>query len=175
MQVNEQKQLEFWTSDKKFGVVVLPKALAEILQFSIESSGLETGGIAMGRYSESHTCAIVDRFTGPPTDSQRGTSTFVRGVRGLQTLLTKLWTKERRYYLGEWHYHPGASANPSSTDLSQMRAIASDPNYACPEPLLFILGGNPKNKWELKIVLTHSSESHVELKSLISWLNDTPL
>jgi integrative and conjugative element protein (TIGR02256 family) len=164
MSTNALTQIEYCTKDRKFGVIVLPAALEEILAFAAESAGLETGGIALGRYSECHTYATVDKFTGPPTDSKRSKFIFVRGVHGLQALIAKLWKKERRYYLGEWHFHPGASANPSGTDLAQMIAIANDVNYACPEPLLFIIGGDPRASWELKVLLTFPNGKQVELQ-----------
>lgn len=164
MSTHAPTQIEFWTKDRKFGVIIPPTALEGILGFAAESVGVETGGIALGRYSGCHTFATVDNFTGPPTDSKRSKFNFVRGVQGLQALIAKLWKKERRYYLGEWHFHPGASANPSGTDLAQMIAIANDANYACPEPLLFIIGGDPKTSWELKVLLTFPNRKQVELQ-----------
>jgi integrative and conjugative element protein (TIGR02256 family) len=154
---------EYWTADKKFGVVLLPKAIEELLKHAQLAKKLETGGIAMGRYSECHRYATVDHFTGPPADSQHGPTTFLRGVKGLQTLIAKLWRSERRYYLGEWHYHPGAAAEPSGTDLSQMLEVANDEKYACPEPLLFIIGGDPSAAWELRIFLTFRNRKQIEL------------
>jgi hypothetical protein len=68
----------------------------------------------------------------------------VRTVGKLQAWLDSLWRRKADYYVGEWHYHPGASASPSGVDVAQMRAIARDEKYACPEPLLIILGGDPR-------------------------------
>lgn len=78
----------------------------------------------------------------PPPDSKSGTTWFARGVCGLQRWLDSLWHgPSRAYYLGEWHLHPGGAPTPSGTDLEQMTAIANNPRYACPEPILVILGG----------------------------------
>lgn len=163
MTTQPNPKLEYWTADRKFGVIVLPKALAEILRHAAAAKGMETGGIALGRYSDCQTWATVDYLSGPPADSQHGRSTFIRGVQGLSAMVARLWKKERRYYLGEWHFHPGASATPSGTDLTQMIAIATDAKYACPEPLLLIIGGDPKGAWELKAFLTFADKTHVEL------------
>ncbi len=46
--------------------------------------------------------------------------------------------KEGDYYLGEWHYHPGGAPVPSSCDADQLRAIALEDRYKCPEPILVI-------------------------------------
>ncbi|WP_425400161.1 Mov34/MPN/PAD-1 family protein [Aeoliella sp.] len=156
------EQVQYWTTDKKFGVKLNPKALRELLRHAQSAGTLETGGIAMGRYSECHTYATVDLFTGPPPDSQHGPMTFLRGTSGLQRLVAKLWRSERRYYLGEWHYHPHASAQPSGTDLSQMKTIANDEKYATPEPLLFIVGGDPNSEWELRVYLAFRNRDQLE-------------
>jgi hypothetical protein len=69
---------------------------------------------------------------------------FFRGVAGLQKLLDRLWRSDESHYLGEWHYHPASDTTPSNQDLRQLRAIASDPSYCCPEPILLIVGvGDP--------------------------------
>ncbi len=150
---------EYRSADRIFRAAVSSPALSELLKHAANAGGLETGGIAMGRYSDDHSCAIVDQFTGPPEDSQHGRFSFVRGVRGLQLLLTRIWSRERRYYLGEWHYHPMAAAEPSTQDLSQMMHIASNADYACPEVLLFILGGNANGNWELRVFLTYGKKT----------------
>ena len=44
--------------------------------------------------------------------------------------------------MGEWHYHPGGSAQPSAADIRQMRDIAKDDEAHCPEPILLVMGEN---------------------------------
>jgi hypothetical protein len=51
--------------------------------------------------------------------------------------------------LGDWHFHPGASAHPSSQDVAQMQAIASDPNYQCRRTVLVLVGGDLDGDWSL--------------------------
>lgn len=112
-----------------------------------DAGEVETGGILIGRYTERHDCAVVDHVTGPTEDSRATRTRFRRGTAGLQKLLDRLWRRERRYYLGEWHFHPGAASEPSSVDRRQLRSIARDPGYSCPEPILLIIGGNPSGDW----------------------------
>ncbi|MEW5993083.1 MAG: Mov34/MPN/PAD-1 family protein [Candidatus Zixiibacteriota bacterium] len=102
---------------------------------------VETGGILAGRYDAQLRIANVAIATAPPPDSRSGHAWFRRGTAGLQSLLEQLW-RTGDYYLGEWHYHPGGAPTPSRQDIDQMRAIASDRRYACPEPVLVICGGS---------------------------------
>lgn len=160
---DQQEKLEYWSADRKFGAVLVPNALDDLLRHAGQAGNLETGGILMGRYNDHHDCATVDYISGPPLDSQQDRTTFVRGVKGLRAIVARFWTKERRYYLGEWHFHPGASPDPSQTDLATMAAIARDSKYACPEPILLILGGKPPQSWQIKMLVTQPDQRQVEL------------
>ena len=102
----------------------------------------------MGRYNEELDMATVTRVCGPPPDSRRGRSTFVRGTGGLQQLIEGLW-RVNQYYLGEWHFHPGGTARPSSVDVRQMKRISESDEYNCPEPILIVVGGMPPDEWEM--------------------------
>jgi hypothetical protein len=77
----------------------------------------------------------------PPKDSAQGQNWFHRGIAGLQTLLAKRWyDRVRSYYVGEWHYHPVDSIEPSAADIAQMLSINADLRYCCREPVLIIAG-----------------------------------
>jgi integrative and conjugative element protein (TIGR02256 family) len=136
---------EFRSQDRRFGLVLA----AEHEQILRERCGAswpnETGGILIGYYTERRETAVVTRLPPAPGDSVSARARFVRGLRGVQELLVRLWNQSpraREYYLGEWHYHPGQAPIPSPQDEAQMRAIAEDPGYRCPEPLLMIVGGS---------------------------------
>jgi integrative and conjugative element protein (TIGR02256 family) len=103
---------------------------------------METGGILIGRYSTDLTVAHVTDLVPAPGDSTAKRFSFDRGIRGMQNLLHRVWA-ERNYYLGEWHFHPGNSAQPSSADFEQMRMISASSSYHCPEPVILVVGGKP--------------------------------
>ncbi|WP_158262277.1 MULTISPECIES: Mov34/MPN/PAD-1 family protein [Pirellulaceae] len=112
----------------------------DLIRICNQASDKETGGILVGRYSKDLKTAVVSQLTGPPADSQGFLSSFRRGVAGLQSLLDQYWSgSSSTYYLGEWHYHPSHNASPSTVDIAQMKAIANDSNYFCPEPILLIV------------------------------------
>ena len=106
------------------------------------SGRLETGGILIGRYGDYRDRVIVSRITGPPRDSRRFPANFIRGITGLARRLRGDW-RDGQYYVGEWHFHPYHSPNPSPTDRGQIKAFAADPSLACPRPVLIVVGGNP--------------------------------
>ena len=139
---------EAWTRNGHYGLRIPSKVVHKMLDLCRESNNIETGGILVGYYSRSRDCAIVTDCSNAPKDSRRGKRFFYRGVYGLQRWLSSLWKLgQRRYYLGEWHFHPFAPADPSVIDLKQMKEDAKDKSYNCPEVLMFIIGGDPANEW----------------------------
>jgi Prokaryotic homologs of the JAB domain len=99
----------------------------------------ETGGILVGRYASAGRVACVELAAPPPGDSEAGLDWFKRGSEGLAELLVEQWNlPERRYYVGEWHFHPLGSAEPSRQDREQMREVATDKRYRCARPILII-------------------------------------
>jgi hypothetical protein len=114
------------------------------LQIDMEcrhSGAVETGGILIGHYTRDESTALVTEALPPPKDSAQGRSWFQRGVSGLRGLLAKRWQNDlRTYYIGEWHYHPVNSVEPSEDDLAQMYAINTDSRYRCQEPVMIIVG-----------------------------------
>lgn len=138
--------LSFQSKDMSFGLQIPQSALNSIYKMCAASSN-ETGGILIGYYSADFSWAIVTKVTAPPVGSIRGTSTFVREGKSLTRLLDKCW-KQKQYYLGEWHYHPNASAEPSNTDKNTMCKLARTASLHCPEPILLIIGGNC-NSWTI--------------------------
>ena len=135
-------QRSFLAADRSWALDIEDPALDTMLEHCRQSGGLETGGVLLGHYSVWGDRAIVTAASGPPADSIRLPSSFVRGVVGLGDLFRGAW-RTRQYYLGDWHFHPNASARPSGQDVAQMRAFAADVGYRCPTPLLVVVGGSP--------------------------------
>ncbi|HEY3351713.1 MAG TPA: Mov34/MPN/PAD-1 family protein [Polyangia bacterium] len=133
--------VEYASADGRFVVVLQPDIMRRLVAFCAASPNLETGGILIGRYAASLRVAVVTGLSGPPAGSRGSSSTFFRAIGHLQRWLDELWSSRGGYYLGEWHAHPGGSAEPSGIDVHQLSAIANDPGYCCPEPILVVLGG----------------------------------
>lgn len=130
----------FVTNDGRFRISIASAAAASMLELSARAGSTETGGILIGRYSSDRATATIEKATESPRDSKGGARWFRRGASGLGSLLERLWTSGS-HYVGEWHLHPGASPDPSATDAQTMWSIASNGAYACPEPILVVIGG----------------------------------
>ena len=88
-------------------------------------SKVETGGVLMGRLSESsRTVHIVD-ILDPPEDSQRSASCFVLGTVGLRQRIDRYSaaTGWSLYCLGTWHNHLDSS-RPSEVDVATATAVS---------------------------------------------------
>jgi integrative and conjugative element protein (TIGR02256 family) len=138
---NPMQKSEFSSADGRFGLLIPEDVLAELFERCAEAGCHETGSILVGHYRRRNALAVVTSIPETPGDSFHGRAYFERGTRGLRALLNRLWIRKKHYYLGEWHYHPNARPDPSGRDHDQMRQIASCPRYACPEPILVIVGG----------------------------------
>ena len=131
------------TSDGAYGLLIEEPVLRALDRMCRDAGAIETGGVLVGRYSADLTVATVREATPPPSDSRRGRSWFERGVAGLRDMLGRRWrSKERTYYIGEWHFHPAAQIVPSSDDFSQMVQIAHAAEYDCQAPVMVILGAS---------------------------------
>ena len=163
MYKNKRGSLTFRDKEGKFAVSIDSTQVARLLKQCIDAGEYETGGILMGVYNEKLDTATVTRIVDAPIDSRRGRNWFHRGISGLQVLILALWSR-RGYYLGEWHYHPQGSPEASAVDIRQMKEIASSRGYQCPEPILLIIGGNPKDVWSVQVtVFKRSGGSPIRL------------
>ncbi len=128
------------TREQRFGLIVSASAWSNMVKLCHRSPDRETGGVLVGQYTADQRVAKAIEATAPPVDSVQASTQFVRGVHGLAEKLARHWVEDPKlHYLGEWHYHPAGDPSPSGIDLLQMRSIASDPRYACSEPVLLIL------------------------------------
>ncbi len=142
---------ELRSGSGRFALALGRSQVRALLRLTRNAGSQETGGVLVGRYTDACDRAEVRTVSRPPRDSKAGWCHFERGSAGLEAWLLKLWrASARTYYLGEWHFHPYASAEASAHDRAQMRAIAQDTRYACPEPVLLILGGDPRTAWQVR-------------------------
>ncbi len=162
-----QNDFMTWTSECKTLSVTIEKfLLKKLADFVTNSDCIETGGVIVGRYSDDRTTALISDFLPPPKDSVMQRNSFVRGVKGLKKKLRKIWTgKDRRYYLGEWHYHPSKYLIPSKTDLEQMIAINHEPRFQCKEPIMIIVGKFVEDNLPIIVMVFKESKTY-QLKQI---------
>lgn len=156
-------ELVFWSEDHRFGLRIPVEQWRKLRGYCEAAGTVETGGVLVGFYTPNHDCAIVTDISGAPPDSKQGMTWFHRGIENLQGWLHRLWLRRSRHYLGEWHYHPLGDLSPSTTDKNEMKRIASSVLYRCPEPLLFIVGGNHAIGNSVRAFVFPQTSVHVEL------------
>lgn len=148
---------QFVSADRSVGVDLEERAVTAILELCGSSAPLETGGLLVGRYSNWGDRVVVTQIVGPPRDSRHLRFLFIRGVSGLTRRLRGLW-RTGAYYLGEWHFHPFSSPDPSETDRRQILAFARDEQLRCPHPVMVVLGGDPSGEWSLAVAAVIGDE-----------------
>ena len=154
----------FESADGLYGVRISSLILKNLHDLCSESYPYETGGILIGRYSEDLTWAIITSITNAPMASRHTPCLFVRSNQGVLAQLKGLW-KWDQYYLGEWHYHPNASPKPSGLDSKTMFNLSKNKSLHCPEPILFIVGGNPRDWQQYLSVFKQNKE--IELHEVL--------
>ena len=135
-------------------VTIAEEVIAQMAATAIDPDS-ETGGVLIGRYVEDGAVALVEMASSPPGDSSAGLDWFERGKNGLGELLREQWNGQpRRYYVGEWHFHPVGRAEASPQDRRQMAEIAQDPNYHCERPLLVIASPGTLRRGTARVFVT---------------------
>lgn len=133
--------------------------LSEVTRLAGRADSVETGGILIGRYLKKGRFVRITEVTAMPEDSRFGRAWFQRGRKGLDALLRDRWA-QGQYYVGEWHSHPGGSAEPSGSDVAAMRKIAGDPLYRCEAPVLLVVGGRPPDSFSISLTVFVSGSPH---------------
>jgi len=76
----------------------------------------ETGGILVSYYTDALNCAVVTDASERPRLQERKDLVHMSYSRLARVVGWAMAQQETRYYLGEWHFHPGGSAEPNPTD-----------------------------------------------------------
>lgn len=163
--MNDTVPLSFSSPNAPYTITLETTVLRNMVNDCIRAGAHETGGILIGSYSSDGGIALISEITSHPKDSIRSSVTFQRGIIGLKELLAARWD-EGFYYVGEWHYHPGGSPEPSGPDIRAMRSIATNSKYSCPEPILIILGGRPPREVKLSATVFPANRPSVRLNPL---------
>jgi integrative and conjugative element protein (TIGR02256 family) len=135
-------------------LVLPPEVREQLVARARQHAPQETGGILVGRRRGSVVEVVAASEAGPKAESTP--ARFVRDGEYCQHFLTEqveLHTKDPVDYVGEWHSHPGASAEPSPRDLASLEDIAQDPQYLTQCPLSLIVG-LPEGHEEPELICT---------------------
>jgi hypothetical protein len=167
------QDVETWTtSDGSLAVDVPSECLDAMEELCTQADDVETGGIVAGT-DITETSALVLRAADPPRDSIQAPAQFHRGSEEVNEWLEEARASMGIHYLGEWHYHPSAPPEMSEPDQREMNDTATNDEYACPHPLLFIIGGHESAHFSVNAYLFHRDGEPEELQHMTSQPEDT--
>ena len=114
--------------------------IEQMIDVGIQHNPNEFGGFLIGFYSEDCKQLNITDIILPK--KYKGTPyLFERDVMGINEKLQRFFKEEpKKYYVGEWHTHPGNLAIPSTTDYNAMVEITNHENVAIKNPVLLIVG-----------------------------------
>jgi hypothetical protein len=157
------QNVDTWVAPKSGATVELPETCLDAMRdLCSDAHPRETGGILVGNIVDEATTRVV-RARDPPRDSTHGPTTFHRGTEGVDEYLREARDSMGIRYLGEWHYHPSSSPQMGPQDRDEMNEITSNDDYGRPNPVLFIVGGDPPDDYAVNAYLFHRDRSYEEL------------
>lgn len=111
-----------------------------IRQESAESKEVETGGVLIGYRTDEGTY-VISKASKPGPKAIRTKTRFEKDEEYCQKVLNDAYRElgEKGLYLGEWHYHPSGSNEPSGLDIKSLTEIAAQDNYRIDKPVMIIL------------------------------------
>jgi len=121
-------------------VLITQEAIDMMRSEAAGSGKVETGGILTGFRSDTGNIVVV-KATGPGPGAVRTENWFEKDVAYCQEQLNESSRTlgPKGQYVGEWHYHPRGTNQPSGTDIQSLSGIAEQLNYSTDEPLMIIL------------------------------------
>ena len=153
-----------WYSPKQEERVQLPLNCVESIKERCEEDHPnETGGIVAGSTREGRP-ALVANAKDPPRDSIQNPTGFLRGTEEVEEWLQDARESMGIEYFGEWHYHPQQPPKVSKKDREAMNEIATDRDYNCPHPLLFIMGEDDSGHCSIEVYQFHRDNEYERLK-----------
>ena len=121
--------------------ILLPRLATELLRRELtEAKYREIGGVLVGEHIGEETFRIANLSVQRTGETSHH---FVRDPAQHQQFLRQFFERTghdyvRYNYFGEWHSHPTVPALPSSTDISTMNGIVSDPDVGVAFAVLLI-------------------------------------
>lgn len=119
-------------------VLISNQLLERMYEVASEYYPNEFGGILSG-FREGNKVVVVDFET--PSKIENSGNKFVRHSDNLNVYLSNIYRSSEGIleYIGEWHSHPGSSAQYSLNDEQSMIQISKDKKVKIENPVMVIL------------------------------------
>lgn len=138
----ELKEYRFHQPYLHLSVIVPKQIINHILEEAFSEDVYEQGGFLIGSYNEN--LAVIHGVV-PPIRKNNSQSSFMRYTEGMQEFWDVLYKDNGYIYLGEWHSHPGASANYSDIDRNTMMEICEADSVRIRYPIFLIIGNSKES------------------------------
>lgn len=142
----ELKEYRFHQPYLHLSVIVPKQIINHILEEAFSEDVYEQGGFLIGSYNKK--LAVIHGVV-PAIRKNNSQSSFIRYTEGMQEFWDVLYKDNGYIYLGEWHSHPGASANYSDIDRNTMMEICEADSVRIRYPIFMIIG-NSKESPDIK-------------------------
>jgi integrative and conjugative element protein (TIGR02256 family) len=121
-------------------------ALGFLVAEADRAGRVETGGVLLGYWGEPGDQVVVLEALGPGPNAVHGGDHFLPDHEYHLKRIAELYLKSGRrlHYLGDWHTHPGGTANLSPLDRDTLARIAKAKGARAPRPLMMILAPGPR-------------------------------
>ena len=118
-------------------VFIRHEALHLMRELTLQTPGIETGGILVGNRLPDGAI-LIEEASGPGPNSRCSATGFDRDVVYCQAFIDEK-VGQGLLYVGEWHSHPTNDNRPSQTDLASLASVARQPNYLTTQPVMIIM------------------------------------
>jgi hypothetical protein len=124
-------------------ISILPSVLSDLFHCRMDKLPSETGGVLLGVCDPVNKYIMITHYISAPEDSSASAGFFVRGCKGLLSLVRGFSdaTLGNMKYVGEWHSHPrGHDATPSRTDLEAIDELSENMDADNMPTIMVIVG-----------------------------------
>ncbi len=121
--------------------VVISPSLIDMIKNEIRKDmKIETGGVLAGFIDEARKL-VITHISGPGPKAKKKRDGFLKDIEFCQKFLDEVYqsTQTKSNYMGEWHYHPSLSHQPSKIDINSISDISTQPEYLLDEALMIIV------------------------------------
>lgn len=129
------------------GTAWIPEGVLEsIVNETVKTLPLETGGVLLGYWAESHSEVVITHAVGPGPLAIHSEDSFHPDTDYHTSEIARIYEASGRLYtyLGDWHSHPDGRPCLSHRDKTTIRKISKYTPARALVPLMAVVGTNPE-------------------------------
>lgn len=132
--------LAYSYKDSDFTVILTERILCHLEKYKqLHYWDKEAGGQLFARFDK--TLTTIEEITGPRLTDTRTRTSYKPDRRAEQIEISQMYKKDL-HYVGDWHTHPSPIADPSGTDISNIRSCVIKSKHELNGFIMIIVGTN---------------------------------